>query len=1108
MVSSATAQLSPDLYNYPQNHLPWYSIETDHFQIHFQEGNSQSAQVTSRIAEEVYPPITSLYNFEPDTKTDIVLRDRQDYSNGAAYFFDNHIDIWVSALDTPFRGTHDWLWDVITHEFTHIVQLQTAMKRNRRFPAIYFQWLSYANVRRPDVLYGFPKGIITYPFSSINVPAWFAEGVAQYQRQQLYHDFWDSHRDMLLRTSLLADEPIDFQEMSFFTSKNGLEREQIYNQGFAFTTYLAEQYGESIIPKISDSLGQSGVFTIDEALEKSTGESAQQLFDSFIHTSKKQYKRAIDSLEVTATNNIEDQGFLNLYPKLSPDGSKLAYLSNKNLKALGTQLFIQPLDSNSSGQVINLGLLQKSSPNQHSGHYQEPIIKKIKSAYSFSKDGQQLAFSKQSLNKFGEQYNGLYIYDVDTQQIIPISKSKRLSSPAWHPQQNKLAAVQQKNRTQNIVELDISTGQIKQLTNFSEGEVIFTPSWHPDAQHIYFSAANHYSRNIYSYNINTNRTNVVLKDTLTDFRDPYIDASGNYLYYAADPDGIFNIYCLPLDQDQSQPQKITSVLGGAFMPHTSDDMLYFSKFTAEGYQIASTELPEKSDDKLNLNHSYQRSELTNFKIPDSSRLTDRPSLDEIESLSQKKLQKLGRSDSLSLNQKESNSGNPAFLHPYDNNFTSISFYPVIRFDNYSKKNGPNGRLLTNGKFGALGENLLRDLKIGTYFSSRDVTDQLNIFGGFLIGPASESASGIGDFFSPSRLTDIDRDLFLITEYQGLPFIKKRWSPTISLEFYSQRRNVADGLSIEEFPCTSCLPDTTTTDIAYNIWEANLFLRSKINAQNIIELGVGYSPYEVQTDGFFSEELQQFVPSSSSEYFRGTRFTAAYTYEQFWSYPHADVAPLGLRTSLRYSYEPNKLLEEYEISGGTLSPVYETVKNHSVQASVRYGFPVSTNTAVNLYGRGFSYLNKPNDFFYLDYIGGFSGMRSYPYFALGGNTTAMLTLSYTFPLLRGINKEIGRHTMDKLYLRLFAEGGNGWDGPLQIGNTIKTGLGGELRFAFNSYYLFPVKLFVSGAYGFNTFDVTLPDNFITETSGGKISYGKEFIFHFGLTFDFNVFNHSQ
>ena len=214
--STVTAQTSPLYYDYSHNHLEWFTVESEHFLIHFQEGNSRSAKVTARIAEEIYLPITELYQLEPDQKVSIVLKDRDDYSNGAAYFFDNKIDIWLR--------------NVITHEFTHIIQIQKAMKRKRKFPISYIQWLSYESVRRPDVLYGFPNGIATLPFASINVPAWFAEGTAQYQREGLLYETWDSHRDMILRTRILSDTYFTLEEMGTFSSKTSIERETVYNQ--------------------------------------------------------------------------------------------------------------------------------------------------------------------------------------------------------------------------------------------------------------------------------------------------------------------------------------------------------------------------------------------------------------------------------------------------------------------------------------------------------------------------------------------------------------------------------------------------------------------------------------------------------------------------------------------------------------------------------------------------------------------------------------------------------------------------------------------------------------------------------------------------------------
>ena len=1096
-------QLSPSQFNYPNNHLSWYTIESDHFNIHFQEGNSRSAQTTARIAEVIYPQITNLYNIEPDTKTNIVLKDRRDYSNGAAYFFDNQINIWVSSLNTPLRGTHDWLWDVITHEFTHIVQLQAAMKKDRRIPAVYLQWLSYSDVRRPDVLYGYPKGILTYPFASINVPAWLAEGVAQYQRQNLFFDYWDAHRDMLFRTAVLSGNPLSYEEMSIFGSKNALQRERIYNQGFAFTSYLVDRFGEDLLSELSQSLGEPSVFTVDKALKNTTGISGRKLFNDFIAVSEKHYRQSIKSLQPTENTAVQSDGFFNFYPTVSPSGDQLAYLSNKDSRSSAVQLFVDDLDhSKNSSHAVNIGTMPSS--NQRYGIYknQESTIKHLQSSFSFSPDGSQIAFSRQKLNEYGERYNDLFIYDRQSARESRLTQSKRLTSPSWHPIKNTLVAIQQSNGSTNLVGVDIASGSLHPFTNYKNGEQVYSPSWHPNGEKLYFSFSDYHSRNIYRLDTKSRTVEAVFQDSLTDYRDPYIDKKGDYLYYSANPDGIFNIYRLSLGTNESLPEQLTSVIGGAFMPHAINETLYFAEFKTDGYIISSIDLsaiiPQSSA-------KYNRESLSYLKLPEKSDLNYPPNTEDIEIVEPSELQHLSRSDSLMIPAKPNNQ-EPLKLKPYNNQFTSFSFYPVIRFDNYSKKNGSNGRLLTAGQFGDLGGNLLRDMKIGTYFSSREVTGQLNFFGSALFGFASEPSNGIGDFFNPARLTDLDRDLYLSVEQVGLPFIKKSWSPTVTLDFYNLRRNVRDGLSIEEFPCTACLPDTTNVDIAYNIWEADIFLRSKLNEHNLFELGAGYSPYRVQTDGFYSQELESFVPSSSSEYFRGTTLTAAYIYENWVPYSNSDVAPVGFRSAFRYTYEPNKLLEKYEVEDGTLNPIYQDINNHSIETNVRVGYPIGNHSAFNFYGRGFSYLNNPNDFFYLDYIGGFTGMRSYPYFAVGGNTTALAKLSFTFPIAHKLHTQVGRHTFDKLFLRLFAETGNGWNGPLEIGNNLKTGIGGELRFAFNSYYLFPLKLFISSAYGFNKFDVTLPSEFITESTNSGVSYGQDFYFHFGLTFDFDVLNH--
>ena len=123
-------------YNHPE--LDWYTFETENFMIHYHSETEISAREAATVAEFIYPKITQFYEFELQDKTDLILKDTDDYSNGAAYYYDNKIIIWASPLNFELRGSHRWLQNVITHEFAHIVSLQKSMKMGRIFLALIF----------------------------------------------------------------------------------------------------------------------------------------------------------------------------------------------------------------------------------------------------------------------------------------------------------------------------------------------------------------------------------------------------------------------------------------------------------------------------------------------------------------------------------------------------------------------------------------------------------------------------------------------------------------------------------------------------------------------------------------------------------------------------------------------------------------------------------------------------------------------------------------------------------------------------------------------------------------------------------------------------------
>ena len=98
------------IYNHPE--LDWKSFDTEHFIIHFHQGTYRTANVIGKVAEDIYKPVTNLYNYKPKDKVHFIVKDTDDYSNGGAYFFDNKIEIWAENLDYIMRGTRDWLRDV------------------------------------------------------------------------------------------------------------------------------------------------------------------------------------------------------------------------------------------------------------------------------------------------------------------------------------------------------------------------------------------------------------------------------------------------------------------------------------------------------------------------------------------------------------------------------------------------------------------------------------------------------------------------------------------------------------------------------------------------------------------------------------------------------------------------------------------------------------------------------------------------------------------------------------------------------------------------------------------------------------------------------------
>lgn len=551
-------------YNHPE--LEWRTIKTEHFEVHFHDGTERTAGLVASVAEEMYGPITDLYQYKPDTKVHFIIKDYEDNSNGAAYYYDNKVEIWAPPMNFHLRGTHNWLRDVVTHEFTHIVSLGAARKFTRKIPAFYFQYFGYEKEKRQDVIHGYPNRLVSLPFAGTVVPMWFAEGMAQYQLSGLGNDWWDSFRDMMLRTAVLNDELLSSDEMDVFGSSS-LRNEQVYNQGFAFVLYLARTYGENKIAELARAMAAFSRTDFSAATRAVLGKTQEELYREWAEWLRHGYAAGMETIHDTADipETVFSRGGGNFYPRYNPQGSAVAFLTNR-----GSGYF----------SLLDLTVFDVASGKMTT------VSRRVDLPGSWSPDGTRLVYGKKNRVENGSDVFDLYIFDMAGKKETCITRGMRARSPSWSSSGKRLVCVVENDGTSNLVMLDTDGKNRRQITRFSSGEKIYTPRFIPESGSIVFTVSETgVGRDIAV--IDTASSDIrYLVQWAHDERDAAPAPDGSAIYFSSDSTGIFNVYSYSMKS--GAVRRLTHVRGGAFMPDVNNSgRLVCSVFGKNGYEIAS-----------------------------------------------------------------------------------------------------------------------------------------------------------------------------------------------------------------------------------------------------------------------------------------------------------------------------------------------------------------------------------------------------------------------------------------------------------------------------------------------------------------------------------------
>ena len=459
-----------------------------------------------------------------------------------------------------------------------------------------------------DVVRGFPDILVSYPISGITIPVWFAEGVAQFQSPTKRFDYRDSHREMILRDRVMTGHLLDYNEMSVF-GKNSVGNESSYNQGFAFVKYLAQNFGDTIVADIAKQANSPLNLNFKSVIKKTTGTSTDKLFNQWDRHLEETYT---DRLSSISDHIVEGESFLtegigNIYPTVSPDGNKVAYLTTgKAIYLFQNRLEVQYLKSKEKNTITGL----------------------VSSSITWSPDSRYLAYAKQTdLQSSGSSYNDIYIYDLEQEKEYKITNAMRARNPDWSHTGNKLTFVVTGDGVNNLYVLELGDlkklknkkfntsayydydhysivseiptkidnwkwqyrkvkywgKNLKQLTFFDNGRQIFHPRWAPDDSYIIFDTSIEFGRDIAKVSPNGGLMTYLLNDRC-DERYPVFDPKSGELYFACDETGIFNIYSLDLATGEKHAH--TNVIGGAFMPSlTPSGDMFYSQYKNQGYKL-------------------------------------------------------------------------------------------------------------------------------------------------------------------------------------------------------------------------------------------------------------------------------------------------------------------------------------------------------------------------------------------------------------------------------------------------------------------------------------------------------------------------------------------
>lgn len=535
----------------------WYFIQSKHFDIYFYPSEYHLAEFAAHAAEAAYTHHSALFHYDITNRIPIIVYDSHNdwqETNVVSEYLDEGIggvtEVFKNRIVVPFEGSYQLFRHVISHELVHAI----------------FN----------DMFYGGSLQSMIANNITLQLPMWFNEGMAEYASLG-----WDLNSDMFMLDATVNEYIVPIDELNGYFA---------YRGGQSLWWYIANKYGEEKIAEILSRIRTTR--SVEGGFRSALGISIKELSKRWQYEQKILYwpdvairKRPQDFAK-QLTDHKEIGDFYNTSPAISPQGDKIAFISDQD------DYFSIYLMNASDGKIIKKLVDGQTQKNFEELHLLTPGL-------SWSPDGKKIAVAVKS-----GSHDAINIIDVSSGEIeeIPFTNLEGVFSVSWSPDGERLAFVGDNNQQSDIYVYDLKNKVLSNITNdiFSDSD----PSWSPDGKKIYFISdrgdylvRSDIPKDFKMWNYNFNQAQIYsidiaggVVDKLTDEElgeDSYPVAApdGKHLYYVSDKTGISNIYYMNLDSNNSRP--ISNSISGIYQCSISKDgsRLAFSSLSNGGFDI-------------------------------------------------------------------------------------------------------------------------------------------------------------------------------------------------------------------------------------------------------------------------------------------------------------------------------------------------------------------------------------------------------------------------------------------------------------------------------------------------------------------------------------------